>query len=234
MTSRPQSMISALTPPSRCSMVKSSFLFTMKRQLRPTLTPVLMDLGEGSCKIGKPLWCVSHPWSNHESFGVRLIENCWLSGTVWRRSLDSCEEGSLWKKDFSTKPQEKMDLSLCEHDWQFWYHPGNLMIFLDVLPGIQFFVSGMVRIMTREESQSLSDCAWFVWREIVAYQVYSKLSGVIYETFKDFWKTMGFPAHVLSDRGSESLIYISSFLLIDERLFTDRNTVVLLSGNTET
>ena len=52
-----------------------------------------------------------------------------------------------------------MDLSLCEHDWQLRYDPGNLMIFLDALPGIQFFVSVMVRIMTSEESQSLSDCA---------------------------------------------------------------------------
>ena len=72
-----------------------------------------------------------------------------------------------------------------------------------------------------------------MWGRILEYEVYSKLSGVIYETFKDFWKTLGFPAHVLSDSGSELLICISSFLLIDERLLTDLNTVVLLSGNTE-
>ena len=61
--------------------------------------------------------------------------------------------GLFQKKEFATKRQDKMVLSMLEFDFTLRYKPEKLMIFPDALSRVPASVAGIVKTVTQDEGR---------------------------------------------------------------------------------
>jgi hypothetical protein len=97
-----------------------------------------------------------------------------LSRFLWDRSFTVVTDhehllGLFQKKEFATKRQEKMVLSMLEFDFTLRYKPGKLMIFPDALSRVPATVAGIVKTVTQEEGYS-SRKLTLPWESIMGHR----------------------------------------------------------------